>query len=260
MSPAKAVAPTLDVERDLALAGARYVAGMDEVGRGALAGPASVGVVVLDTARWLGSGDDAAPADYIAPTHDAAPAADAAPAGEAAATAAARPWEGVRDSKVLSPARRAALAPTIPAWAAASAVGHAEPREIDAVGINAALRLAGLRALASVRENGVPVDALILDGSYNWLDVPPVLGQDEDPVALPPLVRTLVKADALCVSVAAASIVAKVERDTLMAELDAQFPAYGWAGNKGYGSAGHREALTRYGSTPHHRVSWNLGI
>jgi len=87
-----------------------------------------------------------------------------------------------------------------------------------------------------------------------------VLGQDEDPVALPPLVRTLVKADALCVSVAAASIVAKVERDTLMAELDAQFPAYGWAGNKGYGSAGHREALTRYGSTPHHRVSWNLGI
>ncbi|MDN5631356.1 MAG: ribonuclease HII, partial [Kocuria sp.] len=70
------MAPTLDVERDLALAGARYVAGMDEVGRGALAGPASVGVVVVDTARWLGSGDDAAPADYIAPTHDAAPAAD----------------------------------------------------------------------------------------------------------------------------------------------------------------------------------------
>ena len=58
MSPAKAAAPTLDVERQLALAGARYVAGMDEVGRGALAGPASVGVVVVDTARWLGSGDD----------------------------------------------------------------------------------------------------------------------------------------------------------------------------------------------------------
>ncbi|MEV8156758.1 MULTISPECIES: ribonuclease HII [Kocuria] len=243
MSPAKAAAPTLDVERQLALAGARYVAGMDEVGRGALAGPASVGVVVVDAARWLGPEGDVAPSS-----------------GLSTAPSAGAPWEGVRDSKALSAARRAAVAPTIPSWAAARGVGHAEPSEIDAVGINAALRLAGLRALAAVHEDGVPVDALILDGSYNWLDVPPVLGQDEDPVVLPPVVRTLVKADAQCVSVAAASIVAKVERDDLMAALDTDYPAYGWAGNKGYGSVGHREALTRYGSTPHHRVSWNLGI
>ena len=240
MSPARP-RPGLDLETELASSGARFVAGMDEVGRGALAGPASVGVVVLDVPRLLaGSGHDAA-------------APDLAPVSVPA-------WDGVRDSKALSAARRAVLAPRVATWAAGTAVGHAQPHEIDALGITAALRLAGLRALAAVTSGGTPVDALILDGSHNWLEAPAVLGQEEDPVALPPVVRTLVKADARCVSVAAASIVAKVERDALMVELGQEHPAYEWGANKGYGSAAHRAALVTHGTTRHHRRSWNLGV
>ena len=249
MSPARKPAPTLDVERDLARTGARYVAGMDEVGRGALAGPASVGVVVMDMARWVPGGEAGS-----------SPSSSASESSTGSGVPVSEPWHGVRDSKALSAARRTALAPTIASWAAGSAVGHAQPAEIDAVGINAALHLAGLRALGAVRAAGTPVDALVLDGSYNWLDVAPVLGQDEDPVELPPLVRTLVRADALCVSVAAASILAKVERDALMAQLTHEHPEYGWDGNKGYGSASHRDALQRFGVTPQHRRSWNLGV
>lgn len=231
MSPATPrPVPTLELETELARAGHRFVAGMDEVGRGALAGPASVGLVVLDLERMVGG----APSDPP-------------------------PWHGVRDSKALSPARRAALAPTIAAWAAGTAVGHAQPREIDQLGVTAALRLAGLRALATVAAHGTRVDALILDGSHNWLDAPPVLGQDADDAALPPVVRTLVRADAQCVSVAAASILAKVERDELMVSLGREFPAYAWESNKGYGSAVHRAALVEHGTTPQHRLSWNLG-
>ena len=103
------------------------------------------------------------------------------------------------------------------------------------------------------------MDALILDGSHNWLDAAPVLGQDDDPVDLPPVVRTLVKADAACVSVAAASVLAKVERDTLMTRLAARYPHYDWASNKGYGSASHRAAIAAHGVTAEHRRSWNLG-
>ena len=219
--------PTLELETELARAGHRFVAGMDEVGRGALAGPASVGLAVLDLERMAGG----APSDPP-------------------------PWHGVRDSKALSPARRAALAPTIAAWAAGTAVGHAQPREIDELGINAALRLAGLRALKAVRAAGVPVDALILDGSYNWLNAPAVLGQAEDPVELPAVVHTLVKADAQCVSVAAASILAKVERDALMTALPD--PGYAWAANKGYASAAHVDGLARLGASEQHRRSWRL--
>ena len=112
MSPARsAPATTLDVEVLLAQRGARFVAGMDEVGRGALAGPASVGVVVLDVPALLAEKS----------------VAGASQGGQAPSTPdgpgprAPHPWEGVRDSKALSPARRAALAPTIGAWAAATA-------------------------------------------------------------------------------------------------------------------------------------------
>lgn len=201
--------------------------GMDEVGRGALAGPASVGLVVLDAAA-LDTADPSA-------------------------------WQGVRDSKALTAQRREALAPVIATWAAACTVGHAQPFEIDRLGITAALRLAGLRALGQAASSGVPVDGLILDGSYNWLGADPVLGQDPDPWEVPAVVRTLVKADAHCVTVAAASIAAKVERDRMMREFAAQYPAYGWDSNKGYGSAVHRAAIQEHGVTPLHRVSWNLG-
>lgn len=220
--------PGLEVERELAARGARFVGGMDEVGRGALAGPASVGLVVVD----------------VAALDDTDPAA----------------WQGVRDSKALTAARREALDPTIATWAVGRAVGHAQPGEIDRIGISAALRLAGLRALARAASSGVRVDGLILDGSYNWLNAAPVLGEEPDPWDVPPVVHTVVKADAHCVSVAAASIAAKVERDSMMRSYAAQYPAYGWESNKGYGSAVHRAAIQEYGVTPLHRVSWNLGV
>ena len=139
-------------------------------------------------------------------------------------------------------------------------MGHADPAEIDALGITAALRLAGLRALALAARDGCPVDALILDGSHNWLAAAPVPGSEPDPGSVPPVVRTLVKADARCVSAAAASIAAKVERDRIMGERAREHPQYGWESNKGYGSAGHRAALQRHGATALHRLSWNLGL
>ena len=262
MSPATPrTVPTLELETELARAGHRFVAGMDEVGRGALAGPASVGLAVMDLARWSG-----VPFSDSGSLGDGS-SGDAARVGSLTGrgchgdepTSGPPPWSGVRDSKALSPARRAALAPTIASWAADTAVGHVQPREIDELGITAALRVAGLRALAAVAANGTRVDALILDGSHNWLDAPPVLGQEADDAALPPVVRTLVRADAQCVSVAAASILAKVERDDLMVSLGREFPVYGWESNKGYGSAVHRAALLERGTTPQHRLSWNLG-
>ena len=226
-----AATPDTRLERELAATGARFVAGMDEVGRGALAGPASVGLVVVDAA-----GLHREPA----------------------------PWSGVRDSKALTASRREALAPGIRGWAAACTVGHAQPAEIDDLGISAALRLAGLRALDLAAAQGCRVDALILDGSHNWLAPDPARGVDPEPGPepgpLPRLVRTLVRADAQCVSVAAASIAAKVERDRLMCRWALEHPQYGWESNKGYGSAAHRAALRRFGATTLHRLSWNLGL
>lgn len=199
------------------------VAGMDEVGRGALAGPVSVGVVVV---RMPDDG----------------------------------PHPAVRDSKALSAKRRTALVPEILAWGAAAAVGHAEPGEIDRYGITAALALAGRRAWHRVAGDlGRTPDLLLLDGRDNWLPKAPA------PLcgALAPgpgAVHLQVKADATCASVAAASILAKVERDGLMTGLAEAFPAYGWEGNKGYGASAHRQAISAQGPSPYHRMSWNLGL
>lgn len=217
------VSPTLRVERALQREGHEVLVGMDEVGRGALAGPVSVGAVAID------------------PTCRSAPA-------------------GVKDSKLLTPAARVALAPRIRRWCLAWGVGHASPAEIDAVGIMAALRLAGERALAQA---GAGADLILLDGNHDWLSDPGRVGLlgllGDGPPALPE-VRTMVKADLRCSSVAAASVLAKVTRDALMVQLDPEQPAYGWAGNKGYGAAVHRTALRERGATDHHRRSWNLGL
>src|SRR6478672_7527310 len=124
--------PNLRVERQLQRDGHRILAGMDEVGRGALAGPVSVGVVLIDE------------------TCRSAPA-------------------GVKDSKLLTPAARVAMVPRIRRWCLGYAVGHASPAEIDAIGIIAALRLAGNRALGALSE---PVDAVLLDGNHNYLSEP----------------------------------------------------------------------------------------
>jgi ribonuclease HII len=236
--------PHLGHERALLRGGARLVAGMDEVGRGSLAGPVSVGVVVVD-ARTR-----------------------ACPVG-------------VTDSKLLSPAARTALLPALARWGRARAVGHASAAEIDAVGIIAALRLAGNRALAAVARAVGPVDTVLLDGSHDWLTPPArgdlfeaaelvgVLGTGPGPVAVrmgdppagpAPRVHMLVKADLVCSSVAAASVLAKCERDGLMERLAADFPVYAWGANKGYGSPEHIAALRAHGASPLHRCSWNLPL
>lgn len=219
MSPlAGATTPDLVVEHGLLGAGARLVAGMDEVGRGSLAGPVSVGVVVVDAA-----------------TPDCP--------------------EGVADSKLLTPAARTALLPVLHGWGLARAVGHASAAEIDAVGIVGALRLAGRRALTEVSALVGAVDAVVLDGSHDWLS-PTLLDLDDDLVT--PRVHLQVKADLACASVAAASVLAKCTRDALMVGLAADHPDYGWDRNKGYASAEHVAALRRLGPSPWHRVSWRL--
>lgn len=219
----RALAPDLGVEVEALRTGARRVAGMDEVGRGALAGPVCVGLVVVDVATGP------------APT-------------------------GVADSKLLTPGARTALLPALAAWGVARAVGHASADEVDRCGIVGALRLAGWRALDAVSEYAA-VDVVILDGSHDWLSRGPVedlLDGVERPSTAAPAVRTLVRADQRCASVAAASVLAKCERDALMVELSAAHPAYGWASNKGYGSAEHVAALLELGPSPLHRRSWRL--
>jgi ribonuclease HII len=217
--------PSLRVERALQRDGHRVLAGMDEVGRGALAGPVSVGVVVIDE------------------TCRSAP-------------------QGVKDSKLLTPAHRVRMVPPIRRWALAYAVGHASPAEIDEIGIMGGLRLAGTRALGAIAEQGVVPDLVILDGNHDWLTPPDELGllafADERTGPSVPPVTTMVKADLKCSSVAAASVLAKVERDAMMVALDPDHPAYGWAVNKGYAAPEHLLALEVHGPCVQHRRSWRL--
>jgi len=203
---------------------------IDEVGRGALGGPATAGVVVIDaTVR--------------------------------------RPLPGVRDSKLLAPSAREALVERIERWAVTSAVGHASAQEVDAFGINPALRLAAHRAIASLPMEVSPADdVVLLDGSFDWVGAPvqvdllappPVERRDGTVVEIPPVI-TQVKADLSCCGVAAASVLAKVARDAVMGELARAHPAYGWDANKGYASAAHVDALRRFGPCEEHRRSWAL--
>jgi ribonuclease HII len=194
--------PTHAVERSLrALTGAKIVAGVDEVGRGAWAGPVTVC---------------------------------------AAVTGLRRPPEGLTDSKLISPKRREVLAEQLEGWVTAHALGHASHEEIDDLGMTAALRLAAVRAL-----EGLPVrpEAVILDGKHDYLGAPWQ-------------VRTVIKGDRSCVAVAAASVIAKVRRDKMMAELGIDHADFGFAANAGYPSPVHRAALEERGPTPHHRLSW----
>ena len=200
--------PTLDVERELFAEGARIVAGIDEVGRGAIAGPVTIGVVAIDAS-------------------------------------VARVPEGLRDSKLMTPKRRVAMVPVVKDWCVAWATGSATPAEIDAHGIVSALGLAASRALQSL---SVVPDVVIVDGNTAFL-VEEHGG---------PRIVLRVKADQDCASVSAASVIAKVERDTAMTELHEQFPHYGWESNKGYGAQVHTDAIKTHGLTDLHRKSWNL--
>lgn len=199
------IVPDLAEETAFLACGYRRIAGVDEAGRGAWAGPVYAAAVVLPLER----------------------------------PDLARLLADVRDSKQLSPLLREAAYARIRGVALAVGVGWAEAAEIDALGILPATWLAMARAVGQL---AVTVDALLLD--YVRLpDIP-----------LPQ--RALPRADARCLSVAAASIIAKVERDRRMAELDREYPGYGFACHKGYGTPQHRQALRRLGPSPIHRRTW----
>lgn len=202
------IEPTL--EREVAAwAEARLLVGVDEVGRGPLAGPVVAAAVVF-------------------------------PAGTA-------PVEGVRDSKTLSPAQRAALLPALRARAIGIGLGAASAREIDRLNIRIATALAMRRAIRRV---------------WRLLSLPEPIGRCRvviDGLPLPELGLphvAVVDGDALCYSVAAAGVVAKELRDELMRRLARVHPSYGWETNAGYATAAHCAALASLGPTPHHRRSF----
>lgn len=156
---------------------------------------------------------------------------------------------GLRDSKALTARARTALAPVLDTWAPDYQLGYSTAPEIDAHGITAALQLAARRAWTALAARIHPTErtVLLLDGSNNWLAG----------LHLPQQVITRVKADRDCVCVAAASVLAKTARDTLLEQLHEQHPQYAWNSNKGYGSAAHRAGIAEYGPVPGlHRHTW----
>jgi ribonuclease HII len=187
-------------EREARARGFFRVAGVDEVGRGPLAGPVVAAAVVLDPARVP---------------------------------------DGLNDSKVLSAARREALFALI-LEVAEVGVGVASVAEIDALNILRASHLAMNRAIAALP---APPGFCLIDGNLIPRDL-----------ALP--AAPIIRGDALSVSIAAASIVAKTRRDALMVDLAQQHPGYGWETNAGYPTKAHRSALENLGVTPHHRRSF----
>jgi ribonuclease HII len=193
-------APDFSFETAARARGLIRVAGVDEVGRGPLAGPVTAAAVVLDPARI--------------------------PAG-------------LNDSKVLTAPRRLALDAAIRAVAEVS-VAHATVAEIDALNILRASHLAMVRAVAGLAP---PPDHVLIDGNLI-------------PRGFALSAEAIVKGDARALSIAAASIVAKVARDAIMVDLAQQHPGYGWEKNAGYPSPAHLAALRELGVTPHHRRSF----
>jgi ribonuclease HII len=204
--------PDLKEERRLRREGHEWVAGLDEVGRGAWAGPLTVGVAVVRPRVQM----------RTVPS-----------------------W--LRDSKMLSEARREDIFGAVGKWCEAWSVGHTTARECDEWGMTEALRVASRRALDGLGQ--VP-DALLVDGPVN------VLRRADDPEPYAGVVRPVVDGDARCVSVAAASVLAKVIRDRIMREEADHFPAYAFERNKGYPSLVHQTALRGYGPSAIHRRSW----
>jgi ribonuclease HII len=209
------VAPRLTLERSL-LNEYDLIIALDEVGRGALAGPVAVGAAVMD-----------------------------------AAGSRRRVPEGLRDSKLVTEKRRPDVAARAAAWVLASAVGWASAAEVDEGGIMRALGLAASRAVDAVIAAAPPAERtlIILDGNHDYLSAVH---------ATPLLVRPVIKADRDCASVSAASVIAKVARDSHMAEMHEEYPMYQWNRNKGYASTEHRLAIRELGLSPLHRASWAI--
>lgn len=198
--------PDLTFEKGLWLASLNRVGGIDEAGRGALAGPVAAAVVLLPPDPSL-----------------------------------SRTLSGVRDSKQMTARARAFWAPAIKETSTAWAIGLASAAEIDELGIVPCTRLAVMRAIAQLPSapDFLLTDYLILPAC----DIPQ---------------NAIVKGDQRSLSIAAASVLAKTFRDALMLEWDAQYPAYGFAQHKGYGTLRHRSTVHRLGPCPIHRLSFSL--
>jgi ribonuclease HII len=198
--PTSATVPTLSIERSLWDTGHDVVVGVDEVGRGAWAGPLVVGAAVLPTGRRV---------------------------------------NGVRDSKMLTERQREHLFARIATWCRAWSTGAATQVECDELGMADAQRLAARRALAGL---GLAPDQVLVDGNWDFVG----LG----------CTQRIIKGDAACLSIAAASILAKVTRDRQMRQEAVHFPGYDFDANKGYPCPRHKMALQAYGPTAIHRRTW----
>jgi len=191
---------TLQFEKTVYRNGFTYVAGIDEAGRGPLAGPVMAAAVILPVGLSI---------------------------------------NGVDDSKKLTPDKREKLFEIIMAQALSVGVGIMSPAEIDRINILQATRRA---MLAAVQQLSPQPDYLLIDGISSIDSAVPQ--------------KTIKKGDSLSLSIAAASIIAKVTRDRLMIEMDSKYPGYGFAGHKGYGSAAHMDAIRRLGPSPIHRLTF----
>ncbi|MBQ7545731.1 MAG: ribonuclease HII [Clostridia bacterium] len=187
-------------EREIRASGACSVCGVDEAGRGPLAGPVYAAAVILPDGLVI---------------------------------------EGLNDSKKLSEKKREELFPLICAQAVSYSIAFADEKEIDTYNILQATYLAMRRAVEGLT---VPADYVLVDGNR----MPPLAVPGE----------TIIKGDAVCQSIAAASILAKVSRDRFMLEMDAKYPQYAFAQHKGYGTKAHYEALRTYGPSPIHRMTF----
>ena len=182
------------------MSGYKVIAGVDEAGRGPLAGPVVAAAVVL-------------PENFDVP--------------------------GINDSKKLSEKKREALFPVIKSRAIAFGIGMAEHEEIDRINILQASLLAMKRAVEALK---ILPDYLLIDGKFT---IDSIIDQ-----------RSVIKGDALSLSIAAASILAKVSRDRMMADLDLRYPEYGFSRHKGYPTKAHKEAILTHGPCPIHRKSF----
>ncbi len=196
--------PTFDLGGRLREQGYTAIAGVDEAGRGAWAGPLFAGAVILDD---VGAGK----------------------------------LNGiVKDSKVMTPACRAQVYDIIVAHSLAWGVGFSSHEEIDTLGLTRANQLAAERALEQLTQ---PYDYVILDGRLKVISNTPQ--------------RSIIDGDATCLSIAAASVIAKVSRDRVMREYHIRYPEYGFDTHVGYGTREHQAALNRYGVCPLHRKSYS---
>ena len=192
-------APGLAVEREYWKAGAEIVVGVDEVGRGAWAGPLTIGAAVVPRDRRVYK---------------------------------------IRDSKVLTESEREALFDRVAGWVDGWAIGHATHDECDELGMSEAQRLAARRALVGL---GLEPDVVLIDGNWDFVGG---------------VTRKIVRGDATCLSIASASILAKVTRDRIMRSESEHYPYWAFEGNKGYPGPKHKTALQAYGPSAIHRRSW----